>query len=121
MDSWIGAANEWNWVGDHKWLYSEQEGRDIGTPATVDRMIRIIHGLKPQDRIPLIEGYLLGPDKPDYDGLNQLEGELKRFVAQREMIQPIEVDLCKEHVVQYGNQYNLNKAIIQKLVERLGL
>jgi len=112
-------ALEWNWIPDYKWLYSEKEGRDIGTPETVDRMIRTIYGLKPQHRIPLIEGYLLGPEMSDFDGANQLEGELRRFVTQKD-IQPTDVVLHREHVVEYCTQYDLGSTT-QKLIERLEL
>lgn len=35
-----------NWIGDSKHLYSEMAGRDIGTPVTVDIMLKRNQELK---------------------------------------------------------------------------
>ena len=110
----------WNWIKDNKWLYSERRGRNIDVPEIVDIIIKTYYQIDAAWRIPLIEGYLFGPEIFDNDGGNQLEGELKRFVALQENVEPRGVVLCKEHVIQYGEQYNLNNTT-SKLLERLGL
>ena len=76
----------------------------------------------------LIEGYLLGTDFvsptktiPDEHGANQLEGELKRYQAQKENIQnPSEIQVTKEILNDYCTIYDLTDRI-KIFAEQLGL
>lgn len=154
--SWIIQNN---WIADYKWLYGEQEGRDMGVPATVDRMFKrrdelnslvaILDGkdtledrkrsglaleddgsLDPQfyidvmnypmpedrgllgidsgvERTELIYAYFLMEGIQDNDGSNHVEGELRRYVSQRDGIKPGQVTLTPEHVASYVNDNQL--------------
>ncbi|MFH0831271.1 MAG: hypothetical protein V1886_00155 [archaeon] len=135
MDTLVEYAIRW-WIKDYKWIHSKQEGRDIGVPATVDILLGkrkidtmfagkefhgvtlSIHEIKPEYRIPMIEGYLLIPEIPDSDGINQLEGELKRFEAQKKSISPSEVRVTRDIVQDYCKEYDLEE-ILQKFLIKL--
>ncbi len=99
------------WIKDEKWLYSEKEGRDVGVPETVDRIMKRFYGLKPEDRTYLIEGYFLCPKVDDFDGANQLEGELKRFKSKEKSISPRQINVTREIVDNYCKEYNLEESI----------
>ena len=119
-----------DWVNDYKHLLSEREGRDVGVARTVDVMLypkSDTHGVLssgalcmfPQRvrdsdynnlRKLMIEGYLSGTDFsdngirlriPDHDGANQLEGELRRYFAQRDRRNPRDVELTEAAVTNY--------------------
>ena len=142
--AWV-LANRW--VQDYKWHYSAEAGRDVGTPATVDRMMARSRELKndrtvtldgseffpffsrPEDmgliglqvhRESLIEEYLLSQNIPDSNGKNQLEGELRRYVAQITRTAPAEVKLTREYVAQYAQENKLN-GLGEKIIAKLGL
>ena len=119
-----------NWVADYKWKYSQEAGKDIGTPATVDKMFARrnqlrdssyssalserpsdmgLIGLEVFDREELIKSYLLGRDLPDEHGANQFEGELKRFIAQRRKISPQDTgEITPQEILNYLHQNNLS-------------
>jgi hypothetical protein len=128
-----------NWVGDYKKVYSQETGRDIGTPATVDRMIARsaqlksgcgfltsrpydmgLIGMETDNRDTLIEAYLLFQSLQDDNEKDQLEGELKRFVAQTQRIPPENVRLTPNLVWAYLMQNRLVNAVGRKIAARFG-
>ena len=118
-DHKIYWALGWGVIKDEKWYYSEREGKDIGVPKTVDRIIRSYpHVFEPNDRTPLIEGYLLGVAIPDEHDVNQFRGEIKRFIAQRDNIKPEEIHIygfrdVEEYCDKNNIQGNLRKRLIR--------
>lgn len=79
-------------IADLKWLYSEQEGRDIGVIKTIDKYLAEhgkINGEK--DRKKLVLDYLLNRNIKDDNGCCSLEGELKRCWARQIGISPEDV------------------------------
>jgi len=72
-------------IAECKWLYSQKAGRDIGVPATVDRLlanhdILVTDGTDTREEM-IFKYFFVGPKIPDEHGRNQVEGELKRYVA----------------------------------------
>lgn len=132
-----------NWVADYKWRYSQEAEKDIGTPATVDKMFARrdqlqnpdytatlserpadmgLIGLEVVDREELIRVYLLGRDLPDEHGANQLEGELKRFIAQRRKISPQNIgEINPQEVLNYlyRNDFLLTGVLANGIADRM--
>lgn len=145
--AWTGlSAMIWHdYVSNQKWLMSQAEGHDIGTPETVRRMVeenpthsRGIDYLvrmrvnrneaKDFERLLTI-GYLLGTDfvtenlspVQDEHGSNQLVGELMRYWAAKNGIQnPKDVRVDRLVIDDYCTVHQLNEAS-QRFAERLGL
>jgi len=125
-DGWavLSWALHKGWLQDHKLRFSQSEGRDVGVPETVRRMMEPKYMDADRDsraikdylskgasfnvdtfHLRMIEGYLLGTDfvsdmqvrypvgsvipngiVPDEHGINQLEGELRRYWAQEKKL-----------------------------------
>ncbi|MFH1711006.1 MAG: hypothetical protein ABH840_01720 [Nanoarchaeota archaeon] len=131
------------WIADYKFEYSQQAGRDIGTPATVDKMFARrdqlryspylsalpgrpadmgLIGLEVFDREELVEAYLFGPSIPDEHGKSQLEGELRRFVAQIRRISPKQIaKVWPQEVLNYlrHNDLPLKGTLANSIAERM--
>src|SRR3989344_1031996 len=130
------------WIQDQKWLISRTKGYDIGTPETIRLMIEenptnsrgvvyvIQERVKPHEIADFIRltsiGYLLRtnfnkelPDLKDDHGQDQLEGELKRYLARKQgKVHPAEVEITSEAVNDYCMTNGLNGAY-EKFTKKL--
>jgi hypothetical protein len=176
----LSWALQHRWIQDYKWLFSEINKNEIGTPYTVRIMLDLSDLMSEtnqfytfseetdrsdyqkigtrglfmfSDRVEperasefyklMVEGYLLGTDfvsplwvmKPngkwlpsdleqtgvvqDEHGANQLEGELRRYWAQKRGIKQIkEIRLTDKIIDDYCAYFGLN-GISDRLAERL--
>jgi len=131
------------WIADYKFKYSQRAGRDIGTPETVDKMFARrdqlryapylaalperpadmgLIDLEAFDREELVKAYFFGPSIPDEHGKSQLEGELKRFVAQIRRISPKQIaKVWPQEVLNYlrRNDLPLKGNLANSIAERM--
>ena len=125
----------------YKYHLSEEKGMDVGVPATIDMMLsRDRSHFRGVDRALMIEGYLLGTDfvsplwvrtaegsesqtgiVPDEHGANQLEGELRRYWANKHRIDnPRSVQLTQEILIHYCTEHNLLGEPFNQFSRKLG-
>lgn len=113
-----------------KWSLSQKAGHDVGVPATVDAIIKdaqymrlrrklynstphvVLQGdfrqflLECGDALPSREKFILAylihyPNLADEHGKDQLDGELKRYLARKQGIKPSEVKINRMGVQEY--------------------
>jgi len=145
--AWTGLSEMvWKgYVSNQKWLMSQADGYDIGTPETVRRMVeenpthsrgvdytvrmRVTRDEAKDFERLLVIGYLTGTDfvtenlpaVPDEHGPNQLVGELRRHWARKTRIDhPEKVELTRNVIDDYCAAYSLDGAS-ERFAKRLGL
>ena len=128
------------WISEQKHLWSQEAGRDIGTPATVDRILSMQREAKKDhsehgngrgtlmvclaghtfyERKQLILGYLSSYSVTRENGLNISEAELKRFISQRDGVPLVKVSLNSDSVKAYCNDNKLSDEFGLALIKNL--
>ena len=98
-------------IAECKQLYSGVVGKDIGIPATVDRLlanqdILVTDGTDTREE-KIFKYFFVGPKIPDEHGRNQVDGELKRYVAYRKGTSPRNVNVGIGNILDYLNDNKL--------------
>ncbi|HLD97707.1 MAG TPA: hypothetical protein VI815_00105 [Candidatus Nanoarchaeia archaeon] len=129
----ISIRNEW--ISTSKYLWSTDAGRDVGVPATVERLSReerekyrekgdhyASFDFKLKDREDIISDYFFNNQTlKDWDGNCALEGEIKRFGAIRYKQDPSKIVVTKGFILEYIHKNNLSLNFVDRAVKFLGI
>ncbi len=130
----LSFALHHGWIEDFKYFRSIKEGRHINAAEAARMMVDpndedgLYLNQKEGNRDDICKlfaiGYLLRTDFvsswediPDEHGSNQLEGELKRFEAERISASPHQIRITREIASDYCRKYNLEEALQNFLVK----
>jgi len=129
----ISIRNEW--ISTSKYLWSTDAGRDVGVPATVERLSReerekyrekgdhyASFDFKLKDREDIISDYFFNNQTlKDWDGNCALEGEIKRFGAIQYEQDPSKIVVTKGFILEYIHKNNLSLNFVDRAVKFLGI